>query len=144
MSARQETRDILDSDDIVCGRVTIDLGALVGNWRMLARRAETAATAAVVKADAYGIGLEPAARALAETGCQTFFVALADEGLRLRTAVRDAIIYVLDGFLPAGAGAFANARLRPVLNSRVTAGVRARRALPWPRRWRRREAGLSG
>jgi alanine racemase len=114
MVARQET---LDSDDIACGRVTIDLGALANNWRMLARRAESAATAAVVKADAYGIGLEPAARALAEAGCQTFFVALADEGLRVRAAVRDAIIYVLDGFLPGAAEAFAEARLRPVLSS---------------------------
>jgi alanine racemase len=110
-------QDMLDSDDIACGRVTIDLGALANNWRMLARRAESAATAAVVKGDAYGIGLEPAARALAEAGCQTFFVALADEGLRLRAAVHDAIIYVLDGFLPGGARAFADARLRPVLSS---------------------------
>jgi len=108
---------MLDSDDLACGRVTIDLGALANNWRMLARRADTAATAAVVKGDAYGIGLEPAARALAQAGCQTFFVALADEGLQLRAAVRDAIIYVLDGFLPGGADAFANGRLRPVLSS---------------------------
>ena len=111
------TRDMLYSDDLACGRVTIDLGALANNWRMLARRAETAATAAVVKGDGYGIGLEPAARALAEAGCQTFFVALADEGLRLRAAVRDGIIYVLDGFLPGGANAFADGRLRPVLGS---------------------------
>jgi alanine racemase len=102
---------------MACGRVTIDLGALANNWRMLARRAETAAAAAVVKADAYGIGLEPAARALAEAGCQTFFVALADEGLRLRAVVRNAIIYVLDGFLAGAAEAFAAARLRPVLSS---------------------------
>jgi len=111
------THETSESDDTTCGRVTIDLGALANNWRILSRRAETAATAAVVKADAYGIGLEPAARALAEAGCQTFFVALADEGLRLRAAVRDAIIYVLDGFLPGSADAFADARLRPVLSS---------------------------
>jgi alanine racemase len=114
MAAKQ---DMLDSDELACGRVTIDLGALANNWRMLARRTETAATAAVVKGDAYGIGLEPAARALAEAGCQTFFIALADEGLRLRAAVRDGIIYVLDGFLPGGADAFADGRLRPVLSS---------------------------
>lgn len=114
MAAKQDT---LDSDELACGRVTIDLGALANNWRMLARRTETASTAAVVKGDAYGIGLEPAARALAEAGCQTFFVALADEGLRLRAAVRDGIIYVLDGFLPGGADAFADGRLRPVLSS---------------------------
>jgi alanine racemase len=99
------------------GRVTIDLGALAGNWRMLAKRAEGAATSAVVKGDGYGIGLEPAARALAEAGCQTFFVALPEEGLRLRSAVRDAIIYVLDGIVPGTLDTLARAKLRPVLGS---------------------------
>src|SRR3990167_1311294 len=99
------------------GRVTVDLGALTGNWRMLAERAEGAATAAVLKGDGYGVGLEAAARALAEAGCQTFFVALPEEGFRLRSAVRDAIIYVLDGLIPGGAEALASARLRPVLGS---------------------------
>jgi len=99
------------------GRLTINLGALVDNWRLLADRAEGAATAAVVKADAYGIGLEPAARALAEAGCHTFFVALPEEGFRLRSAVRDAAIYVLDGLLPGMAGYYEAAKLRPVLGS---------------------------
>jgi alanine racemase len=102
---------------IACGRVAIDLGALADNWRTLARLAEPAATAAVVKADAYGIGLEPAAQALTKAGCRTFFVALADEGLRLRAVAPDAVIYVLDGFPPGGAAAFADAGLRPVLSS---------------------------
>lgn len=108
---------ILNDPALAGGRVTIDLGALASNWRMLANHAEGAATAAVVKADAYGIGLEPAAQALAEAGCQTFFVALPDEGRRLRAVVRDAIIYVLDGFMPGGSGALTDARLRPVLGS---------------------------
>jgi alanine racemase len=103
--------------DLVGGRLTIDLGALAGNWRMLARRAEGAATSAVVKGDGYGIGLEPAARALAEAGCQTFFVALPEEGLRLRSAVRDAIIYVLDGIMPGTLETLTKAKLRPVLGS---------------------------
>ena len=101
------------------GRMTIDLGALVSNWRMLDQRAERAATAAVVKADAYGIGLEPAAKALAEAGCHTFFVALPEEGFRLRKAVRDAKIYVLGGLMPGTAAALADAKLRPVLGSWV-------------------------
>ena len=99
------------------GRVTIDLGALADNWRSLAKRAENAATGAVVKGDGYGIGLEVAARTLAEAGCQTFFVALPEEGFRLREAVRDATIYVLDGLMPGSATALARARLRPVLGS---------------------------
>lgn len=111
------TQQTSASADLACGRVTIDLGALADNWRMLARRAAPAAAAAVVKADAYGIGLEPAARALAEAGCRTFFIAVVEEGVRLRAALPDATIYVLDG-LPGGAGdTFAEAQLRPVLGS---------------------------
>ena len=99
------------------GRLTIDLGALAENWRTLAERAGEAATAAVVKGDGYGIGIAPAAQALAEAGCHTFFVALPEEGLRVREAVRDAAIYVLDGLIGGAAEAYARADLRPVLGS---------------------------
>ena len=99
------------------GRLTIDLAALAENWRTLAERAGSAATAAVVKGDGYGIGIAPAAEALAEAGCHTFFVALPEEGLRVREAVRDAAIYVLNGLLPGAAERYAAVDLRPVLGS---------------------------
>jgi alanine racemase len=102
---------------IAGGRLTINLGALAENWLDIADRAGGAATSAVVKADAYGIGLEPAAKALAEAGCHTFFVALPDEGLRLRATVRDAAIYILDGLMPGSAATYVAADLRPVLGS---------------------------
>ena len=105
------------SETAAGGRLTIDLAALTHNWRVLARRVEGVATAAVVKGDAYGIGLEPAALALAEAGCHTFFVALPEEGQRLRAAVRDAAIYVLDGLIEGEAETYARADLRPVLGS---------------------------
>ena len=99
------------------GRLTIDLSALAENWRTLAERASGAATAAVVKGDGYGIGIGAAAEALAEAGCHTFFVALPEEGLRVRETVHDAAIYVLAGLLPGTAEAYARADLRPVLCS---------------------------
>lgn len=100
------------------GRLTIDLGALAANWRALASLVgDGVATAGVVKGDGYGIGLEAAAVALAEAGCHTFFVALPEEGMRLRAAVRDAAIYVLDGLLPGSAPTYVAADLRPVLGS---------------------------
>ncbi len=99
------------------GRMTVDLGALARNWRTLAARAGAAETSAAVKGDAYGIGIEPAARALAKAGCRTFFVALPDEGLRLRTVLPDAVIYVLNGLAPGAAAHLAEAGLRPVLGS---------------------------
>jgi alanine racemase len=99
-------------------RLTIDLTALARNWQRLADRVgEATATAAVVKADGYGIGIEPAAEALAEAGCHTFFVALPDEGVRLRRTVRDAAIYVLNGILPGSADVLVANDLRPVLGS---------------------------
>jgi alanine racemase len=99
-------------------RLTVDLDAIGRNWqRIAARVGETTATAAVVKADGYGVGLEPAAEALAEAGCHTFFVALPEEGVRLRNTVRDAAVYVLDGLVPGSTELLAANDLRPVLNS---------------------------
>jgi alanine racemase len=97
-------------------RLTIDLGALVANWRALGARV-AGETSAVVKADAYGIGIEPAAAALARAGCRTFFVALAEEGLRLRKVVPDAVVYILAGIVPGSIDTLIAADLRPVLNS---------------------------
>jgi alanine racemase len=100
------------------GRLVIDLRALTGNWQRLAARVgDKVAAAAVVKGEGYGIGLERAAEALAEAGCHTFFVALPDEGIRLRRAVRDAAIYVLDGLMPGSAETLVEHDLRPVLGS---------------------------
>jgi alanine racemase len=100
------------------GRVTIDLGALVANWRTLAARlGRDKTTAAVLKADAYGIGIEPAARALLAAGCDTFFVALPEEGVRIRQVAPDAVIYLLDGFVPGSVETLIDFDLRPVLGS---------------------------
>jgi alanine racemase len=101
------------------GLLTIDLNALAANYRDLAARAKPAECAAVVKADAYGIGLEPAVAALAAAGCKTFFVALIDEALKLRTVAPDAAIYVLNGLNPGTADAFRDIDARPVLGSMV-------------------------
>ena len=65
----------------------IDLGAVVANWRTLARLAAPATCAAVVKANAYGLGAAPVASALAAAGCRLFFVATLDEGIALRAAL---------------------------------------------------------
>jgi alanine racemase len=99
-------------------RITVDLAALAANWKALAGLVAGGghATAAVVKGDGYGTGLERAASALAAAGATTFFVALPDEGVRLRAAVPAAVIYVLDGLI-GGAGLYADADLRPVLGS---------------------------
>lgn len=99
------------------GILTIDLGALAANYRDLVRRAAPARCAAVVKADAYGIGIEPAARALAQAGCDTFFVALLGEARTLRALLPAATIYVLNGLHPHTAHAFREIGVQPVLGS---------------------------
>ncbi len=100
------------------GRLTVDLVALAANWKALADHVAGGghATAAVVKGDGYGIGLEEAGRTLAAAGCTTFFVALPDEGRRLRAVLPHAVIYVLNGLIGGGAP-YARADIRPVLNS---------------------------
>jgi alanine racemase len=97
--------------------LTIDLGALAGNWQSLRARIGPAECAAVVKADAYGIGLDEAVSALWAAGCRSFFVALPDEGRRARAVAPDAAIYVLNGFYADAAEFYRDARLIPVLNS---------------------------
>ena len=101
------------------GILTIDLAAIEANWRALGRRAMPAECAAVVKADGYGLGLEPVAKRLARAGCKSFFVADLAEARRLRVALPDPAIYVLDGLLPNTAAAFAEVNARPVIGSLV-------------------------
>src|ERR1043166_7689953 len=88
------------------GILTIDLAAIVANWRALKARAANAECAAVVKADGYGCGVEQVAGALASAGCETFFVANLAEARRAREAAPEATIYVLNGVLPGTAPAF--------------------------------------
>ncbi len=97
--------------------LTVDLAALAANWRLLRDRAAPAECAAVVKADAYGTGIEAAVPALARAGCRTFFVAHVNEAVRVRAVAPEAAIYVLNGLLPGAAQAYAAHRLRPVLGS---------------------------
>ncbi len=99
------------------GVLTIDLGAVVANWRELSSRAGPAECGAVVKADGYGCGLEPVTGALAAGGCETFFVAQLAEARRVRAVAPGATIYVLNGLLPGTAPAYAEAHLRPVIGS---------------------------
>jgi alanine racemase len=100
------------------GLLTIDLATLVSNWRHLAAEAAGAECSAVIKADAYGVGLEQASRALAAAGCRTFFVAHLVEAARFRRVDQTSTLYVLNGLLPGTAPRFAELGVQPVLGSR--------------------------
>ncbi|MGA7712460.1 MAG: alanine racemase [Rhizomicrobium sp.] len=109
--------DDTTSTDFEAARVTVRLGAIVANFKTVQRLAGPAAVAAVVKADAYGTGLAPVAVAVAQAGCDSFFVARLEEGVALRPLVPAARIFVLDGAQPDAVPALISHRLTPVLNS---------------------------
>ena len=95
--------------------LTVDLDALVANWRKLEKTAVPAECSAVIKANAYGCGIEPVAQALAKAGCKTFFVATHDEAAAVRAAVPSAALYVLNGFTQNTGDAYAKIDARPVI-----------------------------
>ncbi len=97
--------------------LTIDLQALAHNYRFLKEKSGKAECAAVVKADAYGLGLEECTRALLDEGCKTFFVANLDEARRLRGVTLDADVYVMGGLYPGTAKQFTQINAIPVLNT---------------------------
>jgi alanine racemase len=97
------------------GVLTVDLDALVANWRKLEKTAVPAECSAVIKANAYGCGTEPVAQALARAGCKTFFVATAEEAATARAALPSAVIYVLNGFIQNTGEAYAKIDARPVI-----------------------------
>jgi alanine racemase len=103
--------------------LTVDVDAVVSNWRLIRERVAPARVAAVVKADAYGLGVRAIAPALAAAGCRVFFVATLDEGLVLRSLVEEADIVVLSGPVAGTEDAFQAARLVPTINSLEQLGL---------------------
>ncbi len=101
------------------GKLTIDLDAIAANWRALdAMSAPDVQTAAVVKADAYGLGLDRVARALAAAGARRFFVAVAEEGVALRRIIGPGPeIAVFSGHMAGDSDMLRDMQLVPMLNS---------------------------
>ena len=95
----------------------IDLDALARNYRLLLERAKPGECSAVVKADAYGLGLERVARRLLREGCRRFFVATLAEARELRALAPDAEIGVFEGALASTTDALVELEARPVLNT---------------------------
>ncbi|MEO0637157.1 MAG: alanine racemase [Pseudomonadota bacterium] len=101
-------------------RVTVDLDALVTNWKHLSAMLPGAEAGATVKANAYGCGLEEVGPALQNAGCTSFFVALPEEAATLRRTLGDGPdIYVLNGLMGGAdlAMFYLENRLLPVISS---------------------------
>src|SRR6201994_2850854 len=97
------------------GILTIDLDAIIANWRKLEKTAVPAECAAVVKANAYGCGAVEVAKALAAPGCKTFFVATIEEARVVRAALPTTTLYALDGFFQNSGDAYAAIDCKPVI-----------------------------
>lgn len=111
------------------GTLQIDLDALAANWAALDAKTGVE-TAAVVKADGYGLGVDRVARRLARAGVRRFFVATAEEGATLRRHLGEGPeINVFSGHMAGDAALLRDARLVPMLNSPEQA-ARHRGALP--------------
>ncbi len=98
------------------GRLRVDLDAIAWNWRMLNETAPSARVAGVVKADAYGLGMDRVAPALRRAGCAMFFTAGLDEGVALRALLPDVGIAVLSAPVEGFQAVYREHGLLPVLN----------------------------
>ncbi|MDO6798519.1 alanine racemase [Shimia thalassica] len=99
------------------GILTIDIDALISNWKALDSMTNCE-TAAVVKADGYGLGADRVARALAHAGVRKFFVAATEEGASLRQALGPGPeISVFSGHMAGDTDMISDMQLTPMLNS---------------------------
>ncbi|HWV61161.1 MAG TPA: alanine racemase [Sphingopyxis sp.] len=99
-------------------RLIVDCDAIAANFQFLATRVAPAECGAVIKADAYGLGIADVAPALLHAGCRSFFVARLCEAERLRRLVGSGCnITILNGLDPGSEAACAVAGFVPVLNS---------------------------
>ncbi len=95
----------------------VDTHAIIRNWQRLQALHPLGAVAAVVKANAYGLGVAQVSAALRGAGCHTFFVATLDEAITLRQTLPDSAIYVFQGVLEGEHDAYHTYRLHAVINT---------------------------
>ncbi len=98
-------------------RLIIDLNALVQNWQKLKKLSGNAECSAVIKANAYGLGVDPVVKALTKAGCKTFFVAISETGERVRAIAPSARIFILNGLFADTLDTISDNKLIPVLGN---------------------------
>lgn len=99
-------------------RLLVDLQAIEHNFQAVKRLVgEKVDVSAVVKSDAYGLGVDPVVSSLASAGCKSFFAADVDEAVRIRRRLPDADIFVLSGYRARRKAQYRHDRLVPVCNT---------------------------
>lgn len=96
--------------------LTINLSALRANYRLLRSSHAKNNIAAVVKANAYGLGVDGVNKALWAEGCRDFFVATLAEAIELRAILPEAQIGVFQGLFAGEEKEYVRYGLTPVLN----------------------------
>ena len=102
-----------------CGRVIIDLAAVVSNWQLMKHTVgEWCEVSAVIKDDAYGLGAKPIAEALYAAGCKTFFFITPEEALDALSGLpQDVIAIILGGVRVGNEALYRDNNLIPVIHS---------------------------
>lgn len=96
----------------------VDLTAIQANFAVMRGLVgPTVTVSAVVKSDAYGLGLEPVVDALSDAGCEGFFVANGEEGIQVRHRLTQADIFILEGLHADNIETFKRYRMTPVCNT---------------------------
>ena len=96
----------------------ISLKDIESNWKML-NKASNGKAAAVIKANAYGLGMLEIARALLDVGCNYFYVANIDEAIQLRKKYNSTqiSIAIFEGYLEGYQKFYNEYNLIPIINS---------------------------
>ena len=116
-SAQSETPSHSSGPDHAAATLTINLDALMANYKWLSKKFTGRHVGAAVKANAYGTGQPFAAPALFKAGCRIYFVAVLGEGIELREILGpEPEIYVLAGVNKSEISEFRAHNLIPVLN----------------------------
>lgn len=100
------------------GRATlrVDVAAIARNWRAARQAFSGPRLGAVLKYDAYGLGMERVAPPLVDAGCEDFWLATFEEAAALRPLLKPpARLFVLNGLGSHDPGALLSLSLIPVL-----------------------------
>ena len=96
--------------------LAVNISALRSNYKLLKSYHAQSSIAAVVKANAYGLGMGEVALSLWAEGCRDFFVATLEEGIELRSILPEVKIGVFQGLFTGEEQEYSYHRLAPVLN----------------------------
>ena len=116
MKKKDNSQEIMISNEF-SSKLVIDLKALRENYQKIVEFVYPATASAVVKANAYGLGVQKVAEQLFSIGCKSFFVANLEEAIELRKILPNSEIHILNGLYKGWGELLLEYNLKPVLNN---------------------------